>query len=74
MALCDNAFCTEEIADCGHIAVAGRKFCCLACADDWRRQNDALTEAGAPFSLPARENNPTGLRADVLHSRRRKYL
>jgi hypothetical protein len=72
MVLCDNALCTEEIADCGHVVMAGRKFCCLACADGWRRQNDALIEAGAPFHLPVRENNHTGPGAELLYGRRRK--
>jgi hypothetical protein len=65
MALCDNAFCTEEVADCGHIVMAGRKFCCLACAGDWRRQNDALIEAAAPFHVPACEGGARGLGAEL---------
>jgi hypothetical protein len=72
MALCDNAFCTEEVADCGHIAMAGRKFCCLACTDDWRRQNDALIEAAAPFHVPAHESGARDFSAELADRRREK--
>jgi len=72
MALCDNAFCSGEIADCGHIAMAGRKFCCLVCADDWRRQNDALIDAAAPFHIRAHEQSGRGHNAYLSDNRREK--
>jgi hypothetical protein len=52
--------------------MAGRKFCCLACAEDWRRQNDALIEAAAPFHLPVQQNSARNIRGDLPDSRRRK--
>jgi hypothetical protein len=52
--------------------MASRKFCCLACAENWCRQNEALIEAAAPFHIPAQENNAGGLRAGLSDSPRRK--
>jgi hypothetical protein len=52
--------------------LAGRKFCCIECAHDWHRQNEALIEAAAPFHLPAQTGSAGGLRADLSDGRRRK--
>lgn len=49
MVLCDNAFCSGEVIEFEYVALAGRKFCCVACADAWRQQNEALAEAATPF-------------------------
>ena len=49
MVHCDNVFCTAEIIDFEYVPLAGRKFCCVACADAWHQQNEALTEAAMPF-------------------------
>jgi len=49
MDICDNVFCAGEIIDFEYVSVAGRSFCCIACADDWNRQNEALEEAADPF-------------------------
>jgi hypothetical protein len=70
MALCDNAFCAREIADSGYITMAGRKFCCLACIDNWRRQNDALIEAAARFHIPAHEDSARRPATDLSDGRR----
>jgi hypothetical protein len=53
MVLCENAYCVEEIAECSYTELGGRKFCCIACAEDWKRQNEALIEAAEPFHTPA---------------------
>ena len=49
MDLCDNVFCSSEVIEFEYIALAGRRFCCLACADAWRQQNEALAEAATPL-------------------------
>ena len=49
MALCENAFCTSKIEEFEYVVEASRKFCCVACAEDWLRQNEALVEAAEPF-------------------------
>ena len=48
MIICDNVFCSGEVIEFEYIALAGRKFCCVACADAWHQQNEALTEAAMP--------------------------
>ncbi len=69
MTLCDNAFCTVEIVECGYIAKAGRKFCCIACAENWRQQNEALTDAAAPFHSPPRRRGSSGLQTEISEGR-----
>ncbi len=49
MAQCDNAFCSSETIEFEYIVRAGRKFCCVACADAWYQQNEALADAASPF-------------------------
>ncbi len=49
MVLCDNVFCTGETVEFEYITIAGRKFCCVACADDWYQQNEVLAEAATPL-------------------------
>jgi hypothetical protein len=49
MVLCDNVFCSSEVIEFEYIALAGRKFCCVACSDAWRQQNEALAEAARPL-------------------------
>jgi hypothetical protein len=49
MVLCDNVFCSEEVVEFEYIALAGRRFCCVACADAWRQQNEALAAAATPL-------------------------
>jgi hypothetical protein len=44
MAFCDNVFCTNQVHESECVPLAGRKFCCAACAEDWYRQNEALAE------------------------------
>ncbi|KAI94547.1 hypothetical protein T281_10305 [Rhodomicrobium udaipurense JA643] len=42
--VCENAFCACETVESEHVSVAGRRFCCIACAEDWARHNGALVE------------------------------
>ena len=49
MVLCDNVFCSGEVIELEYVALAGRKFCCLACADAWEQQNAALADAASPL-------------------------
>ncbi len=49
MVLCDNVFCSGEVVEFEYITLAGRRFCCVACADDWYQQNEALAEAATPL-------------------------
>ncbi len=72
MTLCDNAFCTVEIAGFEYIATAGRKFCCIACAEDWRRQNEALINAAEPFHTALREHGADAARAGIAEGWRSK--
>jgi hypothetical protein len=52
--------------------MAGRKFCSLPCAENWRRQNDALIEAAAPFHVPAQKDSLRSPHAVHSDSRRGK--
>jgi hypothetical protein len=72
MALCDNAFCTVEIVGFEYIATAGRKFCCIACAENWRRQNEALINAAEPFHTPPREHGANPARPAIAEGGRWK--
>ncbi len=54
MVLCDNVFCSSETVEFEYITLAGRRFCCVACADAWHQQNEVLAEAATPFREPAR--------------------
>ncbi len=54
MVLCDNVFCTGETVEFEYITIAGRKFCCVACADDWYQQNEVLAEAATPLRKKSR--------------------
>jgi hypothetical protein len=56
MVLCDNVFCSGEVIEFEYIALAGRKFCCVACSDAWLQQNEALSEAARPFREASRED------------------
>ena len=49
MVLCDNVFCSGETIEFEYITLAGRRFCCVACADAWHQQNEALVEAATPL-------------------------
>jgi hypothetical protein len=49
MVLCDNVFCSGEVVEFEYITLAGRRFCCVACADAWRQQNEVLAEAATPL-------------------------
>ena len=50
---CDNAFCPGLTDEPKEVALKeGHRFCSLACADDWKRQNEALIDAAAPFRVP----------------------
>jgi hypothetical protein len=67
MAFCDNVFCTHQVKDSESVSLAGRKFCCAACAEDWYRQNEALAEpamhdgqAAAGPSPEFREDSSSG--------------
>ena len=57
MVLCDNVFCSGEAVEFEYITLAGRRFCCVACADAWHQQNEVLAEAATPLreSLSSRE-------------------
>jgi hypothetical protein len=55
MAYCDNVFCTGDVSEHEHVALAGRKFCSAACAEDWYQQNEALAEPAGPS--PARRDD-----------------
>ncbi len=63
MALCDNVFCSEPVQEFEYVILAGRKFCCIACAEDWHRQNEALAEAASPFHSHAKEQKPKPITA-----------
>ena len=52
MVLCNNEFCSGEIIDFEYISLAGRSFCCIACAEDWRSKNEALAGARVPAPEP----------------------
>jgi hypothetical protein len=78
MAFCDNVFCTGDVSEHDHVALAGRKFCSVACAEDWYRQNEALAEpaplrrvaeTAAGPAMPPREDFSTGAGA-TLRTRR----
>jgi hypothetical protein len=61
MVLCDNVFCAGETIEFEYVTLAGRRFCCIACAEDWHHQNEVLAEAAAPFHTPAiRHDRKTG--------------
>ncbi len=49
MVLCDNVFCSGEAVEFEYITLAGRRFCCVACADAWHQQNEVLAEAATPL-------------------------
>jgi hypothetical protein len=49
MVLCDNVFCSGEVIEFEYITLAGRRFCCVACADAWHEQNEVLAEAASPL-------------------------
>ena len=49
MVLCDNVFCSGEVIEFEYITLAGRRFCCVACADAWYQQNEALAESAMPL-------------------------
>ena len=49
MVLCDNVFCSGEVIEFEYITLAGRRFCCVACADAWHQQNEVLAEAATPL-------------------------
>ena len=49
MVLCDNVFCSGEIVEFEYVPLAGRKFCCVACAEAWRQQNEAFAAAATPL-------------------------
>jgi hypothetical protein len=72
MVPCGNAFCLVEIGESNYIVVESRKFCCIGCAEDWRRQNDALNEAAAPFhtQVLARNRRSGSARTAGFDSRR----
>jgi hypothetical protein len=63
MAQCDNAFCSSETVESESIALAGRTFCCVACADAWHAQNEALADAASSFSQHKRARTPTRMTA-----------
>jgi hypothetical protein len=68
MVLCDNAFCSYEVSESDGLLFAGRRFCCVACAEDWERQNEALNEAAEAFYIPSTAHrdshkNPTSTNA-----------
>ncbi|MBJ7533642.1 hypothetical protein JDN40_05940 [Rhodomicrobium vannielii ATCC 17100] len=46
--VCENAFCASETVESEYVSVAGRRFCCIAYAEDWVRHNGALVEAPVP--------------------------
>ncbi len=49
MVLCENAYCGNQVVELEYVEVAARRFCCIACAEDWERQNEALISAASPF-------------------------
>jgi polyferredoxin len=49
MVLCDNVFCSGEVIEFEYITIAGRRFCCVACAEAWYQQNEVLAEAAMPL-------------------------
>jgi hypothetical protein len=49
MVLCDNVFCSGEVIEFEYVTLAGRRFCCVACADAWHQQNEVLAEAAMPL-------------------------
>jgi hypothetical protein len=53
MVLCDNVFCEGVTVEFEYVMLAGRRFCCVACAEDWHHQNEVLVEAGSAFHTPA---------------------
>jgi hypothetical protein len=55
MVLCDNVFCSGEVIEFEYITLAGRRFCCVACADAWHQQNEALEEAATPLREASKE-------------------
>ena len=62
MVLCENVFCSGEVVEFEYVALAGRKFCCLACADAWQQQNEAFADAASPLrdASAAREERRGG--------------
>lgn len=58
MVLCDNVFCTEQAVEFEYVMLAGRRFCCLACAEDWQHQNEVLAEAASPFQGASKTVKP----------------
>ena len=57
MVLCDNVFCSGEVIEFEYITLAGRRFCCVACADAWHQQNEALAEAATPLREASKEDS-----------------
>lgn len=55
MVLCDNVFCEGETVEFEYVMLAGRRFCCIACAEDWHHQNEVLVEAASAFHPPAKK-------------------
>jgi hypothetical protein len=53
MVLCDNVFCEGVTVEFEYVMLAGRRFCCVACAEDWHHQNEVLVEAASAFHTPA---------------------
>ena len=70
MVLCDNVFCSGEVIEFEYIATAGRKFCCVACSDAWRQQNEALAEAARPLREAFKEDR----RGNSMFASRRTAL
>lgn len=54
MVRCDNVFCASEAVEFEYVMLAGRRFCCIACAEDWHHQNEVLAEAASPFRAPTK--------------------
>ncbi len=57
MVLCDNVFCSGETVEFEYVTLAGRRFCCVACADAWHQQNEALAEAATPVRESSSSRN-----------------
>jgi hypothetical protein len=57
MVLCDNVFCASETIEFEYVMLAGRRFCCIACAEDWHHQNEVLAEAASPFHAKGKGKN-----------------
>ena len=53
MVLCDNVFCSNETIEFEYVTLAGRRFCCVACAEDWYQQNEVLAESTIPAEKTA---------------------